>query len=72
MRNKYPGPCRECSGRVEAGEGYFERSPGGWLVRCILCTAKSKIAAGKPLSRAQAKAAALSQASPTLADGGGE
>lgn len=54
MRNKHPGPCRDCGERVAVGAGYFERHQGAWRVRCIPCTAKAKAAAGKPLSYAQA------------------
>ena len=49
MRNKYPGPCRECGQTVEVGAGYFERHRGGWRVRCIPCTARGKVAAGNPI-----------------------
>jgi hypothetical protein len=56
MRNKYPGPCRECSQPVASGEGYFERHAGSWRVRCIPCTAKAKQARGDSLSHAQSEA----------------
>lgn len=54
MRNKYPGTCTHCSAHVAAGEGYFQRSYGRWLVRCMSCVVKGKVAKGKPLSDAQA------------------
>jgi NAD-dependent SIR2 family protein deacetylase len=53
MRNKYAGSCRECSGHVAEGAGYFERHGGGWRVRCIPCTAKAKRDRGDSLSFAQ-------------------
>jgi hypothetical protein len=54
MRNRFPGPCKDCGERVEAGAGYFEKAPGnGWRVRHVHCTAVAKQASGKPLSKAQ-------------------
>ena len=56
MRNKYTGPCSDCGGIVRAGNGYFERRAGRFVVRCIQCVAQGKLAKGKPLSDAQKEA----------------
>jgi len=53
MRNKYPGICADCGNPVKEGEGYFQRWNRGWIVRCIKCTTKGKIAKGRPLSKKQ-------------------
>jgi hypothetical protein len=53
MRNKYAGCCSDCRKHVGIGEGYFQRSMGRWIVRCIACVTAGKIAKGKPLSFAQ-------------------
>lgn len=37
MRNRYPGSCLRCAAPVAAGEGYFQRDKGRWLVRCVAC-----------------------------------
>lgn len=59
MRNQYPGNCKDCGKRVEAGEGYFEWQDGilrRWAVRCVPCAAQGREASGKPLSLAQEEA----------------
>lgn len=62
MRNRYPGPCKDCGQMVAEGAGYFELQrgrPKRWAVRCIPCTAKGKVAAGNSvdsLSLAQREA----------------
>lgn len=56
MRNRFPGPCKDCGQRVEVGAGYFEKVPGTtrqWRVRHVHCTAVARAEAGKPLSKAQ-------------------
>lgn len=41
MRNRYPGVCYRCNTRVEAGEGFFERSENrGWKVQHAGCAIK--------------------------------
>ena len=42
MRNRFPGSCA-CGARVGADEGYFERVPGGWKVRCVKCVVEGKL-----------------------------
>lgn len=54
MRNKYAGCCVECRAAVPVGAGYFERRNGRFVVRCMACVTKGKLAKGKPLSDAQA------------------
>ena len=58
MRNKYPGPCRECGEWVAPQAGYFERHQGSWRVRCTPCTASAKSARGAPLTPPQQAALA--------------
>jgi hypothetical protein len=54
VRNRYPGRCADgCGTYVPVQAGYFQRRNGRWLVRCMPCTIKGKIAAGKDLSDAQ-------------------
>ena len=53
MRNKFSGHCADCDARVVAGAGYFERRSGRFVVRCMACVVKGKVAKGKPLSDAQ-------------------
>jgi hypothetical protein len=57
MRNRYPGPCRDCGQPVAAEAGYFHKQPKGswpkWTVRCVLCVAKGKLERGDSLSNAQ-------------------
>lgn len=54
MRNKYKGTCA-CGAEVKEGEGYFQRSQGRWIVKCIKCVTENKIAQKKPLSNEQYK-----------------
>ncbi len=54
MRNKYAGHCADCDIIVAANQGYFERRNGRFVVRCMTCVTKGKLAKGKPLSDAQA------------------
>lgn len=56
MRNRYPGICKDCSSKIEKGEGYFERNNGCWLLSCVLCTARRKQTNGKSLTIAQENA----------------
>lgn len=37
MRNRYPGTCYRCGGRVEVGDGHFERFRGGWRTQHATC-----------------------------------
>lgn len=37
MRNRYPGICYRCGEWVKAGEGHFERIPGGWRTQHAHC-----------------------------------
>jgi hypothetical protein len=60
MRNRHPGPCKDCGGNVAVGEGYFERQRWGeFKVRHVLCVAIKKLEGGvgfKDLTLAQQKA----------------
>ena len=37
MRNKFTGTCYRCGGRVEIGEGHFERFRNGWRTQHASC-----------------------------------
>lgn len=53
MRNKYAGCCADCRSAVAVGAGYFERRNGRFVVRCMACVVKGKVAKDKPLSDEQ-------------------
>lgn len=50
MRNKHPGTCYRCGEHCPAGEGHFERKPGGgWRVQHADCAIKHRgTDVGKP------------------------
>ncbi len=43
MRNKFDGVCFICGCSVPAGQGYFQRMNGKWLVRCTACVGKGNV-----------------------------
>lgn len=53
MRNKYPGICLRCGKPVAVGEGYFQRKPGGWSVRCEACVGKGNEPLQQPTPESQ-------------------